>query len=67
MRTDTIVRNDAITVLLANLGEVDTERFISMIKRDAFDYTEWQRNLFKGKSIEEIHSMATEYEIIQNT
>ena len=62
MRTDNIVRVDAINVLLENLGEVDTERFISMIKRDTFDYTEWRRGLFKGKSIEEIHLMATEYE-----
>ena len=66
MRTDNIVRIDAITVLLENLGEVDTERFISMIKRDKFDYTEWQRDLFKEKSIEEIHTMATEYEKSQN-
>ena len=62
MRTDNIVRVDAINILLANLGEVDTERFISMIKRDTFDYTEWRCELFKGKSIEEIHAMATEYE-----
>jgi len=67
MRTDNIVRIDAVKVLLANLGEVDTERFISMIKRDTFDYTEWQRDLFKGKTIEEIHAMATEHEKNQNT
>jgi len=62
MRTDTVVRVDAINLLLENLGAVDTERFISMIKRDTFDYTEWQRGLFKGKSIREIHEMATEHE-----
>jgi hypothetical protein len=62
MRTDNTVRVDAINVLLANLGELDTERFISMIKRDNFDYTEWRRELFAGNSIEEIHVMATEHE-----
>ena len=61
MRTDNVLRLDAIDVLLANLGEVDTERFISMIKRDTFDYTEWQRGLWKDKSIEEIHAAATDY------
>ena len=66
MRTDNIVCVDAINILLANLGEIDTERFITMIKRDTFDYTEWRRELFKGKSIEEIHAMATEYEKNQN-
>ena len=62
MRTDNVVRVDAITVLLNNLEELDTERFISMIKRDNFDYTVWRRDLFKDKSIEEIHAMATEHE-----
>jgi len=66
MRTDNIVRTDAINVLLTNLGEIDTERFISMIKRETFDYTEWRRELFKNKSIEEIHDMATAYEKNQN-
>ena len=62
MRTDSVVRIYAITVLLDNLGVLDTERFISMIKRDNFDYTEWRRDLFKDKSIEEIHAMATGHE-----
>jgi hypothetical protein len=39
-------------------GEVDAERFVSIIKSDTFDYTEWQRNLWKGKSIDEIYAMA---------
>ena len=64
MRTDNVIRLEAIGVLLAKLGEVDTERFISMIKRDTFDYTEWQRGLWKGKSIDEIHSAAVEYESV---
>jgi hypothetical protein len=33
-----------------------------MIKRDTFDYTEWQRKQWESKSIEEIHALATEYE-----
>jgi len=61
MRTDTIVRVEAIDALITALGAVDTERFICMIKRDTFDYTEWRQNLWKDKTIEEIHAMATEY------
>jgi hypothetical protein len=56
------VRIEAMDVLVANLGAVDAERFISMVKRDTFDYTEWQRKLWNGKSIEEIHAAATERE-----
>jgi hypothetical protein len=62
MRTDTVLRLEAMDALIATLGEIDAERFISMVKRDTFDYTEWQRDLWKDKSIEEIHALATEYE-----
>ena len=62
MKTDQIVRIEAIDVLIATLGTVDTERFISMVKRDTFDYTEWQREHWSDKSIEEIHALATEHE-----
>jgi len=62
MKTDTVVRLEAIDVLIATLGMVDAERFISMVKRDTFDYTEWQREHWGDKSIEEIHASATEHE-----
>jgi len=65
MRTDNVLRVDAMNALLENLGSVDAERFISMVKRDTFDYTEWQKKLWEGKSIEEIHKMATEHELQQ--
>ena len=62
MRTDNVLRLEAMNALLTALGSVDAERFISMIKRDTFDYTEWQQNLWKGQSVEEIHRLATEHE-----
>jgi len=62
LRSDNIVRLEAMEALITALGAIDAERFISMIKRDTFDYTEWQRKLWEGKSIEEIHTLATEHE-----
>ena len=62
MRTDNVVRVEAMNILITTLGAVDAERFISMVKRDTFDYTEWQRNLWADKSIDEIHEAATAYE-----
>jgi hypothetical protein len=61
MRTDNVLRIEAMDTLITTFGEIDAERFISLIKRDTFDYTEWQRDLWKDKSIEEIHALATEY------
>jgi hypothetical protein len=61
-RTDTVLRVDAMAVLLKYLGEIDTERFIGMIQTDTFDYTEWQRNLWKDKTTDDIYTMAVEFE-----
>jgi hypothetical protein len=36
MRTDSALRYEAMDALMRTLGEVDTERFISMVKRDTF-------------------------------
>ena len=47
-RTDAIVKVDGMKVLLERLGKVDTERFISLIIREPFDYTKWQEGLFDG-------------------
>jgi len=62
MKSDNVVRVEAMNVLIAALGAIDAERFISMVKRDTFDYTEWQKNLWMDKSIEEIHAMGVELE-----
>jgi hypothetical protein len=66
MRTDTAVRVEAMDALLAALGEVDAERFICMVKRDTFNYTEWHRDLWKDKSIDDIHAAATEFAMSLN-
>lgn len=62
MRTDNVLRLEAMDTLISSLGVVDAERFICMVKRDTFDYTKWQRGLWNGKSIEEIHAMTTQRE-----
>ena len=58
MRTDIALRHMAMEALVQALGMVDAERFISMIKRDTFDYTEWRRNLWNDMTIEEIFAEA---------
>jgi len=34
---------------------------LGAVKADRFDYTEWQRDLWKDKTIEEIHASATAF------
>ena len=40
-----------MNLLKDEFGPVDAERFIYVMTRDGFDYTEWQRNLFKGETV----------------
>ena len=51
--TDTILKRKGLDVLTETLGLVDAERFISLILREPFDYTEWQEDLYKGVSLDD--------------
>ncbi len=45
MITDTELRIEGMNVLLNALGEVQAEGCITLIIREPFDYTKWQRTL----------------------
>ena len=62
MRTEAVLKVEAIDLLLRTFGVLETERFITSIKNNNFDYTEWHKNLWKDKSINEIHNMAADFE-----
>jgi len=62
MRTDTAIKVEVIDLLLKTFGVLETERFITSIKSNNFDYTEWQKTLWNDKSVEELHKMATDFE-----
>jgi hypothetical protein len=48
-------------VLTQQLGLVEAERFIALIQREKFDYTQWRQNLFAELSGEEISRQAMEF------
>nr|VFJ70548.1 MAG: hypothetical protein BECKFW1821C_GA0114237_10241 [Candidatus Kentron sp. FW] len=58
--TDAEVRVRGMEALIAALGEVHAEKFITLIMREPFDYTEWQRTPWNNKTVEEISQMAME-------
>jgi len=51
MRTDTELRTQGLRALLQVLGEVDAERFIALINRERFDYTEWREHQWAGETV----------------
>jgi hypothetical protein len=56
--TDSEVRQKGLGALIAALGEVDAERFIMLINREPFDYTEWQKNIFPDMTVYELSALA---------
>jgi len=58
MITDTEIRIKGLKALTESLGDVEAERFISLIQREPFDYTKWRQGLDEDLSIEEISKRA---------
>ena len=58
MRTDTLIRNEGMLALNERLNVVEVERFITLLIRDPFDYTEWQSDLYEGMSVAELSEKA---------
>jgi hypothetical protein len=61
MRTEAIILFEGFNALREKLNIVETEKFISLIAREKFDYTEWQRNLWDNKSVDDIFYAAKAY------
>jgi len=51
MITDTELKIKGLDALVKELGDVLAEKFISLILKEPFDYTKWQRQLFADKDI----------------
>jgi hypothetical protein len=48
--------------LMDKLGLVEAERFIVLVNREPFDYTEWRRdNLFTDMTLEELSAAAQKH------
>ncbi|HEY4108355.1 hypothetical protein [Puia sp.] len=56
--TDTEIKQKGLDILVSALGAVDAERFITLLSREPFNYTRWQRTLFIDMSVEAISQRA---------
>ena len=61
MRSDTVIRHDGMQALRERLGLVEAERFIALVRREPFDYTEWQQTLWQDKTVDEVFASAKNY------
>ena len=53
--------DEEMRILAKQLGPVDAERFIVLLRREPFDYTEWRQELFKDVPLYEFLTKADEY------
>ncbi|MCL2089017.1 MAG: hypothetical protein FWH14_06005 [Oscillospiraceae bacterium] len=61
MRTNTVLKSDGMRILAEHLGIVEAERFITLLRREPFNYTEWQREHFKDLTLDKFLSDTQEY------
>ena len=60
VRADTLIRTEGMRALNERLGIVEAERFITLIIREPFDYTQWQQDLYNDMTADELFENATE-------
>ena len=63
--TDTVLGLEAIKCLIERFGVVRTERFISLLIKEPFDYTKWQMDLYGDMSVNELFDAASSWKATQ--
>jgi len=61
MLTDTEIKRKGFKILIEKLGDVDAEKFISLINKEPFDYTQWQNTLWSNQTIDQVSDNAMNY------
>lgn len=61
MKSDVELRSQAMELLRTELGMVESERFVTMLTRDTFDYTRWRRNQWNGISVSQLAKESREF------
>lgn len=61
MLTDTEIRKKGLRVLVDALGNVTAEKFISLMIKEPFDYTDWQSALGNDDTVKQISDRAMRY------
>ena len=52
MINDTVLRIEGFKALTEKLGILEAEHFITLIKREPFNYTQWREGLFTGMPLD---------------
>jgi len=61
MLTDIEIKRKGLKILIENLGDLETEKFISLIIKEPFDYTQWQSTLWSDHTVKKVSEKAMDY------
>jgi len=56
--TDMALKQSVMKHLIEYFGNVQAERFISLMNKEPFDYTKWQEDLHTDMTVEELSQKA---------
>lgn len=60
--TDSELKSKCFTILAERVGAVEMERFVMLLRQDAFDYTEWRKsNLFPNETVDTLYDKIKEF------
>ena len=60
-RSEMDLREDGFMVLIRSLGYADTLRFLTQLSPGQGDYLEWQDQIFRDASVDEIYEQARKH------
>jgi hypothetical protein len=62
MKSDALLKSDGMRILADSLGIVEAERFITLMLREPFNYTEWQRTLYGEMPLKDLYAEIKAFE-----
>ena len=60
-RSNTVLKDDGMRILAEQLGLVEAERFIALLRREPFDYTQWRQGLYENVLLDSFLNDAQNY------
>lgn len=63
MLTDIEIKRKGLKALIESLGNLNAEKFISLMIKEPFDYTTWQKKLWPDKTIKDLSREAMQHRI----
>ena len=66
--TDSELKSKCFTILAEQVGSVEMERFVMLLNRDTFDYTEWRKNnLFQNETVDSLCDQIEQFQVARES